>query len=177
MKKILFLLLVSIASLAVAQPQENSNSCPKNKANCPMVKKSQCPQASQDNKYPRLNGAKRGTRTNFLEQLSEADRVTVKGVMDEYNKECKAVREKYQTTKPAQGEKPTDEQMDAKHKTRIATRIEIMKLQEKYYDRLRKTLTPWQAATMLKLNPKQGNRPKHWQCPKGQRRHCGNMPR
>ena len=146
MRKTLFMLFASIAMVAGAQNMEN---CCADTANCKKV----C----------RLHGQKPGKgqrpgRMNFMNELSETDRAAVKDLMEQYHKERKSIMEKCRVQKPAKGVKPTEEQQDAMVKARYAGRMEVLKLQEKYYGKLRKTLKPMQAAALLN---KDGHGAKH----------------
>lgn len=159
MKKTLLLLFTCIAMTAGAQNMER---CCADSANCA--------------KECQLQGRKSGKgqhpgRMHFLKDLSEADRATVKDLMEQYHKEHKAILEKCRAQKPAKGEKPTEKQQDAMVKARYTARMEVLKLQEKYYDKLRKTLKPMQAAALLN---KDGHDAKRHAAPG---RHNGNGPR
>ncbi len=159
MKKTLFLLLVCISIVANAQPEGRGDFCPNDTANCPMVRKHNGHPAGNGDQWKQGNRGGDKQRMAFLKDLSEADRATVKEVMGEYHKECKAVMKKCNVQKPAEGAKPTEEQMDAMFKARTASRMEVLKLQEKYYDKLRKTLKPYQAAALLYMNDNGVKRP------------------
>ncbi len=169
MKKTLFILFASIAMVAGAQTTGNTSASPRDSASV-KAHKHQGHQGRKAGQWGLGNNAQGRQRMAFLKDLSEADKATVKEVMGQYHKECKAVMEKYKTQRPAKGVKPTEEQMDAMFKARTASRIEVLKLQEKYYDTLRKTLKPWQAATMLDMNREQANRPQRQQRPGGKAR-------
>lgn len=148
MRKTLFLLFVGIAMVAGAQ---NMGKCCADSASC--AKECQC----RGQKSCKGN---RPGRMAFMEELGEADRTAVKELMEQYHKERKALMEKCRAQKPAKGEKPTEQQMDAMIKARYSCRMDVLKLQEKYYDKLRKTLKPKQADALLKMDGHGANRPK-----------------
>ena len=154
MRKTFFLLFAGMVLATTAQTKETTQTDAPKKAVCEMSCQQHGPRAGK--KDPKANHAR---RMSFMKDLNESDRATVKSVMEQYHKDCKAAREKYRAQKPAKGEKLSEKQMDARVKSRMECRMEVLKLQEKYYDKLRKTLTPRQASAILGMNGKGTNRP------------------
>lgn len=147
MRKTLLFLFASIALVAGAQNVENC-----------------CMDSAKCMKECRSNGfyegkKKRPNRLAFMNALSETDRAAVKELMEQYRKERKEIMDKCRAKKPAKGVQPTEEQMDAMVKARYTSRIDVLKLQEKYYDKLRKTLNPKQAAALLDKDAHNAKRP------------------
>ncbi|MCM1371746.1 MAG: hypothetical protein NC113_03975 [Bacteroides sp.] len=150
MRKTCFLLFVAIAMVTNAQTAESSNlatSC--DTTACTMACKHQGNQRHKSGKHYKTPKGKRSRVPAFMRNLNEADSAMVKELMDSYRKDCKAVKEKYGIRENAKEKKPTEQQMDAMVKARTKCSTEILKLQEKYYDKLRKTLAPRQAAALL----------------------------
>lgn len=69
----------------------------------------------------------------------------------EYAEAKKEVYKKYRGEKLEKGQKPTEEQMDARMKNHMACQKALVELQEKYYPKFRKMLNPFQTAQVLKL--------------------------
>lgn len=118
---------------------------------CVMACKNQGNQRHEAGRHRKTPKGKRSHVQALMRNLNEADSIMVKELMDSYRKDCKAIKEKYSVRKNANVEKPTDQQVDAMVKARVACRTEVLKLQEKYYDKLRKALAPHQAAAILGL--------------------------
>lgn len=162
MRKTLLLLFASVAMVAGAQNKEN---CCLDSTNCNKECQYQWQKKGRNGRHNRMA---------FMKELSETDRAAVKELMQQYRKERKEIMEKIRVKKPAKGVKPTEKQMDDMIKTRYTCRMEVLKLQEKYYDKLRKTLKPMQAAALLNRDGqgfKQQNRPN---CQNSVRAHQGN---
>lgn len=83
--------------------------------------------------------------------LSEENQKIFKALNEEYKKEREAIRKKYQNEKLEKDQKPTEKQMDARMENRMACRKALLDLQEKYYPKYRKVLTPQQTAQVLKM--------------------------
>ncbi|MBR6699768.1 MAG: hypothetical protein IKL71_07125 [Bacteroidaceae bacterium] len=140
MKKYLILLFAALALNVSAQDTQGSNS-------------------------EKREGAKRGMmhrgKKDFTANLSEEAKKTYEALAKEYSQEKKAIREKYRIQKPEKGQKPTEAQMDEIMEKRYACRKALLNLEEKYYGKFRKFLTPWQAAQAVKagdFNGRHNNR-------------------
>lgn len=129
MKKLIILLFASMA-LTVSAQQAESGKGPRGE---------------------RPRGEMRQVKKQKGFNLSEEDKKTFDALNEEYKKECKAIREKYRCEKVEKGQKLTDEQMEARNKNRFACRKAMLDLQEKYYSKYRKVLTPAQASMVLKM--------------------------
>lgn len=106
--------------------------------------------------------------------LSEKDQKAYDELYESYTQKAKAVREKYGCDRMQKGVKPTDEQMDKMHRNRLASRKAMADLQEEYYGKFRKILTPAQAAKVLKLNHRNAGRHQA-AAGRGGRKHCGQQ--
>ncbi len=144
--------------VAGAQTTDNSKSCPSD-STCALAHKHQGHHGPKAGQWKQGKMGQGKHQMAFMKNLSESDRAAVKEVMGQYHKERKAIMEKCKVQKPAKGVEPTEAQMDAMFKARAASRMEVLKLQEKYYDKLRKTLKPYQAATLLDMNNNGARRP------------------
>lgn len=150
MRKTLLLLFVGIAMTANAQTVVSTSlSASRDTTACVMACKHQGNQRHKAGKHHKISKGKRGHVPAFMSNLDEADRAVVNELMGSYRKDCKAIKEKYGIRKNTNGEKPTEQQMDDMVKARVARRTAVLKLQEKYYDKLRKVLSPQQAAAIL----------------------------
>lgn len=129
MKKLLILLFASMA-LTVSAQQAKSGNGPRGE---------------------RPRGEMRQANKQKGFNLSEEDKNTFDALNEEYKKDRKAIREKYRGEKVEKGQKLTDEQLDARMKNRFACRKAMLELEEKYYPKYRKVLTPAQTAMVLNM--------------------------
>lgn len=155
MRKTLFLLFAGLTLAATAQTVETTKADAKETATCDQLCRQQARPGRHAAKAVKAHRADKARKMAFMKNLSEADRATVKSLMEDYRKECKAARDKVRALKPAKDAKPTEKEMDALVNARMDCRMAVLKLQEKYYGKLRKTLTPHQASTVLGMNGKE----------------------
>lgn len=135
MKKTILMLFVGMALSASAQ-------------NAPQVDKQDC------KKGPQCEKKHMGPKCDQKPQcdpfgLSDKDAEKFKATLEKYMAEKKAVFEKHQCEKPAEGQRLTDAQMDKKMKEHFAIQREILAVQEKYYSEFRKFLTARQTAQLF----------------------------
>lgn len=167
MRKTLFLLFAGLTLAATAQTVETTKADAKDTATCDQLCRQQTRPGRRTAKAVKACRAGQAGSMAFMKNLSEADRTTVKSLMEDYRKECKAARDKVCALKPAKDAKPTEKEMDALVNARMDCRMAVLKLQEKYYDKLRKILTPGQASTLLGMNGKGAKRPNNMHVHKG----------
>ena len=130
--KNLILLFFLCATMSVSA--QNDKKC------CEQTK---CEQPNHDKK-----GHDRKARTI---EVAPEHKEAFEALKKEYAEAKKEVYKKYRGEKAKRGEKPTEEQMDARMKNHMACQKALVELQEKYYPKFRKMLNPFQTAQVLKL--------------------------
>ena len=130
--KNLILLFFLCATMSVSA--QNDKKC------CEQTK---CEQSNHDKK-----GHDRKARTI---EVAPEHKEAFEALKKEYAEAKKEVYKKYRGEKAKRGEKPTEEQMDARMKNHMACQKALLELQEKYYPKFRKMLNPFQTAQVLKL--------------------------
>lgn len=151
MKKTIFMLLVSMALGASAQnaPQQDKQECKKGQ---------QC-----EKRHMGTRCDQKGPQCDPF-GLSDKDAEKFKATLEKYMAEKKAVFEKHQCEKPAEGQRLTDAQMDKKMKEHFAIQREILAVQEKYYSEFRKFLTARQTAQLFRKHHGKGMCKGHNNC-------------